>query len=60
MTLLRGTSQSCITISIIDDSMLEDQIETFQLFLSNVDPGVDTSASLATVQIFDDDGKLAY
>ena len=59
MTLSRGMSQSCATIPIINDSELEDSIETFEVFLSSVDPGVDSSASQATVQIFDDDGKLA-
>ena len=58
LTLSRGESQSCLSIFIVDDSTLEDQIETFQVFLSSVDPGVDNSASMATVQIFDDDGKL--
>ena len=58
LPLLRGESQSCLSISIVDDSILEDQIETFQVFLSSVDPGVDNSASMATVQIFDDDGEL--
>ena len=58
LPLLRGESQSCLSISIIDDSVLEDQIETFQVFLSSVDPGVDNSASMAIVQIFDDDGEL--
>ena len=52
-------SQNCLSIPILDDSTLEDQIETFQVFLSSVDPGVDNSASVATVQIFDDDGKLS-
>ena len=56
MTLSIGASQNCFSISIIDDSMPEEEIETFQIFLSNVDPGVDSSASMATVQIFDDDG----
>ena len=56
VTLSMGMSQNCFSISIIDDSMPEEEIETFQVFLSNFDPGVDSSASMATVQIFDDDG----
>lgn len=58
LPLSRGTSQGCLSISIINDSTLEDQIETFLVLLSNVDPGVNNSAAIATVQIFDDDGKL--
>ena len=57
ITLSAGMTQSCLPISIIDDSAMEDEIETFLVFLSNVDPGVDSSTSQATVQILDDDGK---
>jgi hypothetical protein len=58
LPLLRGESRNCLSISIVDDSILEDPpIETFQLFLSSVDPPVNGSVSMAIVQIVDDDGK---
>ena len=56
LDLPRGTSRNCLSISIVDNSILEDQIETFQVFLSSFDPGVNNIP--ATVQIFDDDGNL--
>ena len=56
VTLSMGMNQNCISIPIIDDSIQEEQIEVFQVFLNNVDPGVDSTASMATVEIFDDDG----
>lgn len=46
----------CFNITIIDDAIPE-PIETFLVFLNNVEPGVDNSASMATVQIINDDGK---
>ena len=57
LVLPGGESQVCFNITIIDDAIPE-PIETFLVFLNNVEPGVDNSASMATVQIINDDGKI--
>ena len=55
--LPQGQSSVCFNIPIIDDGIPE-STETFLIFLNNVNPGVDSSASTSTVQIIDDDGKF--
>lgn len=52
-----GESQACLNILIIDDSDAEG-IETFLILLFNADPGVDSAASMSTVQIIDDNGEF--
>ena len=56
VVLPEGETQVCFNISIIDDAIPEDT-ETFLVFLNNVDPGVDNSAAMATVEIISDDGE---
>ena len=58
--LQQGQNRVCLNIPIIDDDLSEPTfIETFLIFLFNLDPGVDNSASTSTVQIIDDDGKFS-
>ena len=52
-----GESQTCLNIPIVDDSDAEGT-ETFSIFLINMDPGVDSGASMSTVQIMDDDSEF--
>ena len=54
MVLPSGENQICLNITITDDSDAEGT-ETFSIFLSSDDPGVDSSASMSTVEITDDD-----
>lgn len=57
MDFSAGESQTCLSIPIIDDLVAEGT-ETFSIFLSNVDPGVDSSASMSIVEIIDDDSEF--
>ena len=56
VTLPAGQSQICFFIPIVNDDDGE-ETETFLIFLNNVDPGVDSSASISTVQII---GECQY
>ena len=61
-TFVTGQSLSCILISIIDDSIVENK-ETLSLILQPLDssPGVRISRGRSTVEIIDNDqGKFIY
>ena len=47
--------QRCITVSIIDDTILEND-EMFSIFLHSTDPNVSLNPEFADVTIIDDDG----
>ena len=54
-----GDSEVCQNIELIDDDILEDVVESFELTLSvDNEPSVVVSPNQAEVLIFDDDGKL--
>ena len=56
VTLPAGQNQTCFIIPIVNDDNGE-QTETFLIILNNVDPGVNPSASISTVQII---GECQY
>ena len=49
----------CLEITIIDDTVLEPEIETFEVNLSTEDPSVDIGPDTSVVTIVDNDCELA-
>ncbi len=57
LTFVSGSNQECSSVSIIDDSTVED-IEEFSIILISSTPEVNTTTpSEAIVLILDDDGE---
>ena len=49
---------ACTQVTIQDDSVLEEQYESFSLVLNHEDPAVHLTSTQATVTIIDNDGKF--
>ena len=52
-------SEHCIVVNILNDTILESN-ETFSIFLTSDEPGVNIAVSQATVFIIDNDGMYMY
>lgn len=57
MLFLPGVSELCITLTIINDTILEND-ERFFVLLSSSDPDVNLTPAKAVVVISDDDGEI--
>ena len=53
----RLSNIACTDISLHDDSFLEPEVETFNVYLQNSDPGVMITTRTITVSLLDDDRK---
>ena len=58
VTLGVGESQASASITIIDDDVVEQLLESFGLSLSSSDSAVNTAGGTSQATIVDDDGKF--